>query len=124
MKFKILLIGKNIIHDKLLSHSLQKLAHIYSLDSINQLQAYIQNEAVNLVIFEFTDQWKNELELLKQVKELKLQIPIIMINGADSMEATILSFQCCVKDVFKTPYKIELLSERVEALLTKRKKTI
>lgn len=120
LKSKILIFGKSIIKDKSLSRSLKEIGQVKVWDYYKQPDNNFQNVLVDLVVFEFSNQWEEELQLLKYLQSVKPDIPIIVISQADSMETTIKSLKCGVDDVFKSPYRIDLLQDRIKAILARK----
>jgi len=120
LKPRVLLFGKELSQDQELSNLLQNKVELFILQKSEQLISEIQKLNIDLVVFEFSKMWEKSLQVLKNLKSQFKQIDIVIVDGNDSKEAIIRSFQIGVDDYFKKPYKCHLLAERIEALLKRK----
>lgn len=124
MKANILLIGSGITQDKMLLQRLQEFTNTTLLNDSEKLIQMVKDHTPDLLVFEFSETWELDLQIIQSLKVLNSKIPIIVVDGGETKKAVIHSFRFGAKDYFKKPYKPLLLAERVEALLKKKKKEL
>ena len=115
--YHILLSGPSIFCDQELIDTIEEFAAVSTLSDNTQIHKLASNIFYDLILFEIGAGKSSDFDILKM---LNTQFPdsIIIIvdgNGDSELLATAISFG--VKDVFKKPYKYQLIAERVNALL-------
>ena len=122
MKSQILICGDTASNDNTLLRELKSIGNISVENYRNGLNKIIVERHVDLAIIEYSDEWEENLFLVKQLKSIDPNLKIIIINGLNSNDVVIRSYQLGVTDYFKNPYDPKLVCERVRALLRKKNK--
>ena len=117
LKPTTLLCGKNITKDKLLFKDLEVKTNLLFFNDQSQISENFNFTEIDLVVLEYSDSLHDHLEFIRHLKKASPLVPIVVVSNSDSMEATVLSFRYGAKDFFKKPYKVDLLIERIDALL-------
>ncbi len=119
MKSHILLCGHTLYHDKVLHGYLRKKFKLYLLSKFENRELFetILIESITLVVLEFSKMWESELKIIRGLLIKYHNLIVIVIDGNSSNEAIIKAFYYGAIDVFRKPYRRELLVERIEALL-------
>lgn len=110
--------GKSITQDQALLEMLKNKFSVSRLKDTNRLINTVREQKFSLIIFEFSNQWEQDLYLVQKMKMILPEIPIIVVDGKESSEVVVQAYQAGVVDYFKRPYHNTLLTERVEALLS------
>jgi len=116
-KYCILLSGPTANNDKELIAELQINTLVLKNSDNKQIESILKAHKINLILFEINKNNHSEIELIKNIKNQFPKIPIILIDGNGDREVMVKAFDYGVKDAFKKPYKFNLISERVSALL-------
>ncbi len=117
MKPKIMIHGKDLIDDDFFLELLQKNANVLLLNDLNLLDPELGKIDSNVLIFEFSDSFEEELLKLKLLKAAAPRLEILVIDNGLSRDKMIRTLRSGIKDYFKKPYNTELLVERISALL-------
>ena len=116
-KYCILLSGPTANNDKELIAELQINTLVLKNSDNKQIESILKAHKINLILFEINKNNHSEIELIKNIKNQFPKIPIILIDGNGDREVMVKAFAYGVNDAFKKPYKFNLISERVSALL-------
>jgi len=117
LKPKIMIHGKDLIDDDFFLELLQKNANVLLLNDLNLLDPELGKIDSNVLIFEFSDSFEEELLKLKLLKAAAPRLEILVIDNGLSRDKMIRTLRSGIKDYFKKPYNTELLVERISALL-------
>lgn len=120
MKAKLLICGEQIIQDQKLFNLLREKVDVSFLPNANGLESAMQQRRIDLVLFELSKNWQEDLRQVQSVRERFSGIPFIIVDGGDAIKAVVESFRAGLEDYFKKPYNPVLLAERVEALLKRK----
>ena len=114
-----LVTGESISKDDVLLNTLQKNIKVISNKDNAQVEAIIKKNKIAIILLEISGNYKpSEINL---IKEIKIQLPyckIILINGNGNREAIARAFSNGANDLFRKPYKTDLIIDRVKALLS------
>ena len=117
MKHCILISGSTIALDTKLVTELQKIAAVVTnLDNSN-VESFIENTQVDLILLEIFNKKRSEIEMIKTIKNRYPRVEIILINGEGNQDLMAEAFKYGARDAFRKPYKTALIVERVDALL-------
>ena len=116
LKLNILLCGKSITQDHALLEMLKNKFSVSRIKDTNKLINAVREQKFSLIVFEFSDQWEQDLYLVQKLKMTLPEIPIIVVGEDESSDVVVKAYQAGAIDYFKKPYEISLLAERVEAL--------
>ena len=122
MKHCILISGSTIALDTKLVTELQKIAAVVTnLDNSN-VESFIENTQVDLILLEILNERHSEIEMTKTIKSRYPRVEIILINGEGNQDLIAKAFKYGARDAFRKPYKIALIVERVNAILKEKPK--
>jgi len=76
----------------------------------------VQKNKIKLLVIEMTKR-KSSIQLIKELKSRFPQLVVLLIDDMNDQQFLASAFQLGVKDAFHKPCKIDLLVERVTALL-------
>ena len=123
MKHCILISGSTIALDTKLVTELQKIAAVVTnLDNSN-VESFIENTQVDLILLEIFNKKRSEIEMIKTIKNRYPRVEIILINGEGNQDLIAKAFKYGARDAFRKPYKIALIVERVNAILRSKLKS-
>ena len=123
MKHCILISGSTIALDTKLVTELQKVAAVVTnLDNSN-VESFIENTQVDLILLEIFNKKRSEIEMIKTIKNRYPRVEIILINGEGNQDLIAKAFKYGARDAFRKPYKIALIVERVNAVLRSKLKS-
>ena len=123
MKHCILISGSTIALDTKLVTELQKIAAVVTnLDNSN-VESFIENTQVDLILLEILNERHSEIEMTKTIKSRYPRVEIILINGEGNQDLIAKAFKYGARDAFRKPYKIALIVERVNAILRSKLKS-
>lgn len=116
MKTKYVLIsGPNIVLDMELEQALHECAVILKNADNRRALNILQYQTADLLLMETTKNNSSEIAIMKQLKQEHPQLTIILIDGDNDLIAK--TFEVGVKDVFRKPYKTDLVAERIRSLI-------
>ncbi len=116
-KRRVLISGHSLSFDEELYAALQKIAAVLKISDNHWLESLMIHNPVDLVIIEILEENSAELELIKRINDQFPNTVIILIDGDENREVIARAFSYGVKDAFRTPYKRDLIVERVKMLL-------
>ena len=123
MKHCILISGSTIALDTKLVTELKKIAAVVTnLDNSN-VESFIENTQVDLILLEILNERHSEIEMTKTIKSRYPRVEIILINGEGNQDLIAKAFKYGARDAFRKPYKIALIVERVNAILRSKLKS-
>lgn len=116
---KILLLGEELVKNKLLLSNLSKYPNLRILTDFNSFNQLKKAEVkyIDLIVLEIADSSAEALDWVKQIKSQLPAIKIIVVNSGHSMEIIAKAFYYGANDFFRTPVDVNLLSERISSLL-------
>ena len=115
MKTKYVLIsGPTIVLDMELEQALHECAVILKNADNRRALNILQYQMADLLLMETTKNNSSEIAIMKQLKQEHPQLTIILIDGDNDLIAK--TFEVGVKDVFRKPYKTDLVAERIRSL--------
>ena len=113
----MILSGPTIIYNEGLFSELFKIAFTIKNSDNQILPTILSDIECDLVLFELSTGSANEFELIKKIKTRFPDIDIVLLDEIDDCECVAQAFAYDIKDAFRKPYKIDLIIERIRALL-------
>jgi len=123
MKHCILISGSTIALDTKLVTELQKIAAVVTNLDNNNVESFIENTRIDVILFEILNKKLSEIEMIKTIKSRYPRVEIILINGEGNQDLIAKAFKYGARDAFRKPYKIALIVERVNAILRSKLKS-
>jgi len=113
----VLISGPTIAHDEELTRKLQEITKtLRNLDN-NRIESILSKRKVDLILLEISKDFASEIEMIGNIKSQFPNMEIILINGNGKVDVLAKAFSYGARDAFRKPYKIDLIVERVGALL-------
>ena len=109
--------GSTITKDKVLIAQLEKYLAVIKNYANWQIEPVLSRNKVDLLLLEISPGNLTDLELIKRLKEQYPHLKIVIIDGNGNRHLVTQAFAYGVKDAFKRPYLIELVVERINALV-------
>lgn len=116
-KGSILISGPNVWQDQRLISLLKVASRVLCNRDNKNIEHILQRNEINAVIIEIPEESPGDVEFIKSANSEHQHIPFILIDGKRELIARAISYG--VRDVFKRPYRGDLLAERVCALIGK-----
>ena len=114
-----LVTGASISRDDVLFNSLQKNVKVIRNTDNSQVKVIIKKNKIDIILLEISGNYKpSEISLIKEIKNQHPDCKIILINGNGNREAIARAFSNGANDLFRKPYKTDLIVDRIKALLT------
>ena len=123
MKHCILISGSTIALDTKLVTELKKIAAVVTNLDNNNVESFIENTRIDVILFEILNKKLSEIEMIKTIKSRYPRVEIILINGEGNQDLIAKAFKYGARDAFRKPYKIALIVERVNAILRSKLKS-
>ena len=114
----VLISGPTAFRDEELVGKLKKNAIVLRNGRNHGVEAIAAKRKIDLLLLEFPHEEPAEIEIIKNLKNRFPALEIILIDGDRELMAK--AFAYGVRDVFRKPYKGDLIVERVHALLIRR----
>jgi PleD family two-component response regulator len=111
----VLVSGESLSKDAALIKELRKNAVVLRKADNNKIGSVLRARIVDVIIFEVSSKNPAEVEIIQGIKKKTQDVKIILIDGKREVVAK--AFQYGVSDVYKKPYRNEMVVERVKALL-------
>ena len=112
-----LLSGSTICRDDDLVKGLQKCVDVLKNPNNYEISTILGKNKIDLILMEITNHYRpSEIEIIKYIRDNYPKVKVILIDGNGNKEAIARAFAFGAKDLFKKPYKIDLIVERVHAL--------
>ncbi len=122
-KIRILLIEDNIVDAKLISSVLKRensAVVIKHIDSFELFKAIIRNDNYDLILTDYNCITFTGLDVVKEIRARKIEIPIIIITGEQSIEAAMAAMNLLVDDyIIKNKKNIKRLPAIIDRVLKK-----
>ncbi len=117
-----LLIVEDEIH---LAQALQEILEKqgYSVDVVHDGQtglAYAQDDVYDLIFLDIMLPKMNGIEVLKNLREQKIQTPILMLTAKDEIEDKVTGLDCGADDYLTKPFATKELLARARSLLRRK----
>jgi len=109
--------GHSIACDAELVGALQKFAVVIKNSENKKMNSILKETKVDLIVIELSQEYHSEVEVIKNLKSQFPLLEIVIINGNGNKSALIGGFKHGARDAFRKPYKVDLIIERVEALI-------
>ncbi len=121
-----LLIVEDEIH---LAQALQEILEKqgYSVDVVHDGQtglAYAKEDVYDLVFLDIMLPKMNGIEVLRKLREAKIQTPILMLTAKDEVEDKVTGLDCGADDYLTKPFATKELLARARALLRRKGEVI
>lgn len=101
----------------------EKNHEVFGTTSAEEALVYLQENPADLVITDIAMQGLSGLELLQKMRELQIEVPVIVTTGNPSHGSAVQALRSGAFDYVVKPFHLEEISERAEkALATKRVK--
>ena len=113
----VIISGQTIVLDHLLFQGLCRFAEVIHNANNRLLPAILDKHRIDLILFELTCADLAEVKLILQLKNKFPLIEIVLLDDCDDSDLRAQAFAFGVRDAFRKPYKIDLIVERVQALL-------
>ena len=116
-KYNIILSGPTLSDDEELKGSLRKIANLTDNPIQQQIGSMLKAQKFHLILFEVSKSNPKGVEVLRTIKKTYPEILIMLFVHNDDLSLIARGLEYGAKDVFKKPFKYELIAERVEAML-------
>jgi len=117
-KPRVLISGGSLSEDINLIKVLRSFAEIVITAVNERAKVIVSTQRIDLVLMEIGKGSMVDVEIIKRIKELDAAIPIVTVfDSEEEQDLIATAFSFSVKDAFRRPYKIDLLEERIKALL-------
>ncbi|SHK14620.1 response regulator [Tepidibacter formicigenes] len=93
--------------------------NVITSSSPDNVMSILKQEKIDLAILDVIMPEKNGFEVLKQIKEEKINVPIIFLTAKNITKDKIKALREGVEDYITKPFQIEELTVRVECILKK-----
>lgn len=113
----VAVIGKTLLQENELLRQLRGFARVSSIED-TALDESLQNRpCATVILFELSGEGAGAIEQLKRLRVRCPQSHVIIVEGANSSNHVIETFQMGGDDYFRYPVDVGLLVERVAALI-------
>jgi response regulator RpfG family c-di-GMP phosphodiesterase len=116
-KYNIILSGPSLSDDKELKNALRKIAKLYENPVQEQIGILLKEFKCHLILFEVSKSNPNGVEILQTIKKYFPETLVLLFVHNNDLNLIAKGIDYGAKDVFKSPYKYELIVERAEAFL-------
>jgi DNA-binding NarL/FixJ family response regulator len=113
---QIVLFGSGIAQNRLLRTRLKDVASVTIASEIQQLYHTLDHFHPDILLFEISKDSPRPLQTLKQITMRYPDIRVLALNGSDDRCAIAEAISCGVCDVFRQPYRYDLIVERIKNL--------
>jgi len=113
----ILISGSTIAKEERLYAELEKNARVIRNTNNYRIESILKSNEVHLILVEISNHNNTEIEIIKNVKHKYPDVEILLLNGDGDVEIIASAIEKGAKDAFKKPYKIDLITERINAIL-------
>jgi DNA-binding NarL/FixJ family response regulator len=111
----VLVSGESVSKDAELISELKKNAVVLRNADNTKIETLLRTRKVDVIILEVSSKSPGEVDIILHIKAKFMHVKIILIDGEREVVAK--AFQYGVSDVYKKPYRNEMVVERVKALL-------
>ena len=88
----------------------------------NDAEAFLTSEAVDLIVLDVNLPGKSGLEILKKLRAMKMQTPVLMLTARDALTDKINGLDLGADDYLTKPFELAELKARARALLRRSEK--
>jgi PleD family two-component response regulator len=118
--YNIILSGATICNDKELKKSLGKFSTVYTIPQHLQIEQLQQKKECHLIFFEISKNSPNDVDIIRKILKMNPEILSVIIVNNDDTGLIANALNSGAIDVFRKPYKYELIAERVKTLLLQK----
>lgn len=111
----VILSGPTISRDRRLIDLFNEDMAVISIRRNSEIEVILRRQSIDAIVLEIPDDRSEEVEIIRTTRSQYPRIPIILIGGNRELLAK--AVQNGVNDIFKKPYRHDLLKERVSALI-------
>mgnify|MGYP006279754777 CR=1 FL=1 len=111
-----MLFGSGILQDTLLRTRLEEIASIAIASETEQLYHTLDHFHPDILLFEIIKDSPQQFHALQQITTLYPDIRVLALNGSKNRSAIATAISCGVCDVFRQPYRYDLIVERIKNL--------
>jgi len=115
-KHCVVLSGPTVAKDKTLIKGLEETFLVLKNDDNDHIETLLRSRVVDLVLMEVSASNLSDIELIRNMKAIWRDLAIILVD-ATGRKLIAKAFEFGVKDVFKKPYKADLLAERSKSVI-------
>jgi DNA-binding NarL/FixJ family response regulator len=112
-----MIIGPTIADDDKFKQAILPYAEVYTKQNFANIPGFIQSNACELLILEFPESFENELQVISEIRQMRPSADIILLTDSGDKEMIAKALNYGVRDIFRSPYNHELITERVIGLL-------
>jgi len=112
----IIVCGETIILDNTLINALQEFSIVKVLDNYRDLLKLPPQEE-KLIVWELSAVCRKSFNIITSIKKRRPEIKIVIINGGTGTKTAAEILKAGAADIFPQPFDLELLIDRVVALL-------
>lgn len=112
-----MIIGPTIADDDKFKQTIIPYAEVYTKQNFSDISGFIQSVVCELLILEFPESFENELQVISEIRQMRPSADIILLTHTGDKEIIAKALNYGVRDVFRSPYNYELITERVIGLL-------
>lgn len=113
----VLVSGPTITKDTYLIDGLKKAASVIKCPDLKSIEKLLAQNHVDLILMEILKDKYSEVSIIKRLLSRNKDLKIVLINGNSDQEIIAKAFRYGVRDAFRMPYKVDLIVERIEALI-------
>ena len=114
-KHCVLVSGPLISKDNDLIKMLKKAVLVLANSKNRQIMACLAEYTIDAILLEISENAPEEISLIEEIKKHSQHTKIIVING--DRDLFVKAYKLGAKDVFRKPYRREMVAERVIAVL-------
>jgi two-component system chemotaxis response regulator CheY len=119
---KILVVDDSSTMRRIIQNTLARLGYknvIQAADGVEAWQAMQENQDIGVVITDWNMPNMNGLELVKKIRSVNKNIPIIMVTTEGGKKEVITALKAGVNNYIVKPFTPQVLKEKLEAVLGK-----
>jgi two-component system chemotaxis response regulator CheY len=119
---KILVVDDSSTMRRIIQNTLARLGYknvIQAADGVEAWQAMQENPDIGVVITDWNMPNMNGLELVKKIRSVNKDIPIIMVTTEGGKKEVITALKAGVNNYIVKPFTPQVLKEKLEAVLGK-----
>lgn len=113
----IIISGPSLFQDKSLYNGLIINNTVLNNNNNFKLESILKEKTVHCIVVEINNDDPFEIENIKNIKKKFPDINMILIEEDRTRDNIARAFQMGASDVFSKPYKLELLLERINAMM-------
>lgn len=121
-KPKIILCGESVVINKELIQALQEFADVKLIINYFDLIKHKMTEDEKLIVWELSKVSRKRLKSIATIKKRQPSIEIVIINGGGGTKIAADILKAGASDIFPKPFDLDLLIDRIGALIRLNKK--